>query len=394
MESAKVFTTVRDVEDFLISYFQRTGMRPTLPEVFSLMNESRLLHSAPKLKPSGVPHTIDELRSAINSQVIDGSLFLTPSVTPAESTAAEEDAEGEETSSGDAEKEFPQGRDVVITRHFPYLNTQPRSHSYFEIFVVLSGASEVYFDGSPVFLEEGDVLIVPPHTQHILAVNTNSFVFSIDARRSTFDAQFGDMMANNDVMSIFFRDSLYGSHETNYFRLKTDLMNEELFGTLCVSVHEAMSPSLQLSNMCATSLLKVFLALAFRMHSETIQTLRTIRDDASRVDCGEILQYIQHNYRTVQLSTLARTFHYNETYLSRRLQNVLNQSFTEIVRGIKMTHAEDYLLNSNLRIHEISALVGYESVDHFSRTFKATHGISPQAFRHQAPAAAEEKKKN
>ena len=94
-----------------------------------------------------------------------------------------------------------------------------------------------------------------------------------------------------------------------------------------------------------------------------------------------ILQYIQQNYRTVRLSTLARAFHYNETYLSRMLQNYMGMSFTEIVRGIKMTRAEEYLSTSTLRIHDISALVGYDSVDHFSRTFKSTHNMSPQAYR-------------
>ena len=63
------------------------------------------------------------------------------------------------------------------------------------------------------------------------------------------------------------------------------------------------------------------------------------------------------------------------------LQNYMGMSFTEIVRGIKMTRAEEYLSTSTLRIHDISALVGYDSVDHFSRTFKSTHNMSPQAYR-------------
>ena len=66
------------------------------------------------------------------------------------------------------------------------------------------------------------------------------------------------------------------------------------------------------------------------------------------------------------------------------LQNYMGMSFTDIVRGIKMTRAEEYLTSSNLRIHEISALVGYDSVDHFSRTFKATHNMSPQTYRRSA----------
>jgi len=89
----------------------------------------------------------------------------------------------------------------------------------------------------------------------------------------------------------------------------------------------------------------------------------------------------------VRLSTLAERFHYNETYLSRMLQNYAHKSFTEIVRDIRMKRAEDYLNNSSLRVHEIAALVGYSSVDHFSRAFKSTHGTSPQAYRRRGDGA-------
>ena len=138
------------------------------------------------------------------------------------------------------------------------------------------------------------------------------------------------------------------------------------------------APFANLSSVCWT---KIFLASVFRTQAGSAAVLRAARDESTRADCGAILQYIQQNYRTVRLSTLARAFHYNETYLSRMLQNYMGMSFTEIVRGIKMTRAEEYLSTSTLRIHDISALVGYDSVDHFSRTFKSTHNMSPQAYR-------------
>ena len=202
-------------------------------------------------------------------------------------------------------------------------------------------------------------------------------------RSSTFDAQFGGLMTGTDVMSVFFRESLYGTNELNYLHMTTRFELSDALTLLHSLVRECTAKS-TLSNLCAISWLKLFLACVYRSHSENVTVLRSARDEATRADCGAILSYIQQNYRTVRLSTLAKTFHYNETYLSRMLQNYMGMSFTDIVRGIKMTRAEEYLTNSNLRVHEISDLIGYDSVDHFSRTFKATHNMSPQAYRRVA----------
>jgi AraC-like DNA-binding protein len=46
-----------------------------------------------------------------------------------------------------------------------------------------------------------------------------------------------------------------------------------------------------------------------------------------------------------------------------------------------MSDAKDYLTNTNLSIEKIAEYVGYNTVDHFSRTFKKHYYNSPQQFR-------------
>ena len=56
-----------------------------------------------------------------------------------------------------------------------------------------------------------------------------------------------------------------------------------------------------------------------------------------------------------------------------------------------MNHALEYLLNTPMKVSEIADAVGYDSVDHFSRTFKKLHGISPLEYKKRALASAESK---
>ena len=48
-----------------------------------------------------------------------------------------------------------------------------------------------------------------------------------------------------------------------------------------------------------------------------------------------------------------------------------------------MNHAMEFLMNTSLKVSEIADAVGYDSVDHFSRTFRKVYGSSPQEYKKQ-----------
>ncbi len=67
--------------------------------------------------------------------------------------------------------------------------------------------------------------------------------------------------------------------------------------------------------------------------------------------------------------------------MSKLIHKNMGHSFTDVLRTLKMNRAMDYLLNTPMKISEISTAVGYDSVDHFSRTFRRTYGMSPQQYK-------------
>ena len=373
MEKSTLQTTVKELEEFLQSHYRKTGERPSLNEALDLMAKNHMLSASQHSDNSDgrVQHTAEEICALINEQAVDATAFFQNT---------------EKTESGFLFREdalFQPGRDVTVTRLFPFLSGDTIEYDCFTVVIMLKGSSELVFADSPLKLSAGSIVILPPHTPHIVNASPDAYAAAVHMRGTTFDAQFGGLMTGTDVMSVFFRESLYGTKELNYLHMTARFELPDTLALLHSLVRECTARA-TLSNLCAISWLKLFLACVYRSHSESVTVLRSARDEATRADCGAILLYIQQNYRTVRLSTLAKTFHYNETYLSRMLQNYMGMSFTDIVRGIKMTRAEEYLTNSNLRVHEISDLVGYDSVDHFSRTFKATHDMSPQAYRRSA----------
>ncbi|MDO4572261.1 MAG: helix-turn-helix domain-containing protein, partial [Clostridia bacterium] len=236
--------------------------------------------------------------------------------------------------------------------------------------------------GESFALTEGEMCIVPPRVPHNHPLEPEDLVLGIVVRKSTFDSIFGSLLTNNDLVSTFFRNALYGADQSNYLRLKTERLPriEQLVQQLA---YEAGRSDLY-ANACCVSLLNLFLAEALRQYSDTITFYRMESYAQHHGDFALILQYIQQNFRSVTLASLAEAFHYSETYLCKLIQRNLNQSFTETVRSLKMARAAEYLTHTQLKIAEIADLVGYDSVDHFSRTFRARYGMPPREYRKHA----------
>lgn len=196
MEKNNLQTTVKQLEEFLSAYYRKTGVRPTLGEALDMMEKDNLL-SAPRAvaaADSKVQHTVEEICDIIDSQPVNATAFL-QNTSPSESGTAHVSGE---------DAVFAPGRDVTVTRVFSYLSADAAEYDYFTIAVVLKGECEFFFAGTPIPVGVGSVIIIPPHTAHIKAVPSDAYVIALHMRRSTFDAQFGDLMTSSDKMSRAF----------------------------------------------------------------------------------------------------------------------------------------------------------------------------------------------
>ena len=276
---------------------------------------------------------------------------------------------------------FPDGKDVFCFLNMPYIVKIPHSHYFFEITYVLKGSCTFLFEGESATLSAGDICIVSPGSGHSLPLEPDCFALSIVVRRSTFDSLFSNLLIQKDLVSRFFRNSLYNTRRANYILLKTG-NDPMVFDTIQQLTYECYRED-NYANNCAVNLLNLYLARALRAASAGI-TLYHYEGYAEKdFDFALVLQYIQQNYRTVTLSSLADTFHFSETYLSKLVHKNMNQNFTEVLRTLKMSHAMDYLMNTPMKIREIADAVGYDSVDHFSRTFRKVYGMPPLEYKKQ-----------
>lgn len=374
MSEEKYYATTGMVYDFLVEKCQKSGGMMSFPEALEgLRVAGNLMKTFPNIPTFHSGMTLDEFEEYLRGMCISAEPIIPRAVSYMIDPTIDEN------------ELFPPDKDVFCFLNMPYIVDVPHYHNFFEITYVLKGQCTFLFEGETATLSQGDMCIVSPLSGHSLPLEPGCLAISIVVRKSTFDAVFGNLLAKKDLISLFFRNCLYETRRANYILLNTG-MDDKPFHAVQELAYEC-SLSDDNANTCAVSLLNLLLARTLRVASETM-TLHHYEGYSERdFNFTLVLQYIQQNYRTVTLSSLAKAFHFSETYLSKLIRKKMNQSFTEVLRTLKMNHAMEYLLNTSMKISEIADAVGYDSVDHFSRTFRKLYGVPPQEYKKQVLTA-------
>lgn len=368
MMHSRKYTTIGTMYDYIVEKHQKTGTDMAFPTaVDGLRAAGRLADAPPPVPPFHSNMDIEQFQLFIRGLPINADPILPQAHTFMSDPIIEEASL------------FPEDKDVFCFQNMPYMVTIPHSHYFFEITYVLKGSCTLIFEGATATLSAGDLCIVSPGSGHSLPLEPGCVALAIVVRRSTFDSLFGNLLTQKDLISLFFRNSLYQPKRANYILLKTG-SDSMAFFTLQQLFYECYQQD-SYSNDCAVSLLNLFLARSLRAASAAVTLHHYEGYDERDFDFTLVLQYIQQNYRTVTLASLAQTFHFSETYLSKLIRKNLNQNFTDVLRNLKMNHAMDYLLHTPMKISEIAEAVGYDSVDHFSRTFRKVYGMPPLEYR-------------
>ena len=127
------------------------------------------------------------------------------------------------------------------------------------------------------------------------------------------------------------------------------------------------------------SMLIMFWAMLLRYHENDIESILT--KDSTGNSVTEILGYLNRHYQSVSLSEAAEHFGHSSSHFSTLIKESTGRTFLQIIRDIKLNQACRALRETSLSNHAICELVGYESPEHFMRTFKKTYGMTPGEYR-------------
>lgn len=141
---------------------------------------------------------------------------------------------------------------------------------------------------------------------------------------------------------------------------------------------ESVNQTLYFDQMISYTLMLIF-GLLIRNYEKSVELPTfTQKTDVQRF---AILQFIQDNFSSITLDHISERFHYTPEYTSKLIKTITGRTFTQLLLQIRMEKAQVLLQDTNLSVANIANQIGYETTEHFIRTFKKALKMTPTEYR-------------
>lgn len=267
---------------------------------------------------------------------------------------------------------------IQINREACYSDGVLITVEYFCLIYCMKGSCRLITKRSEREMKRGELFILPPGLPYCVQNTPEDLVITIISPSNLFQKNFHALIYQNNPLSAFFRKSLFELRsDPVYFQLPASPEIRSLIQHLFAEFVKRDA----LSKIAFNDYLQVLYIHIIRSLEQMVLTIADTRRLTVMEMMPSILQYIQKNYHTVSLDSLAELFHYESSYMSKQIRLATGRTFSDIVTNLRLTEARDLLLNTRESIEHIAELVGYNSGDHFSYMFRKTYGISPMRYR-------------
>lgn len=98
---------------------------------------------------------------------------------------------------------------------------------------------------------------------------------------------------------------------------------------------------------------------------------------------GNVIKYLEENYRNASLDEAAAFVNLSSSYLSKIFKEKAGKGFSEYLIDIRMKKACEMLNDIKYKNYEIAYYVGYDNPKNFSRAFKMYYNMSPNEYRNR-----------
>lgn len=263
---------------------------------------------------------------------------------------------------------------ILALKHPNYIKTRSHTHDYFEINYVTKGKCNFILKNTKRWMEKGEVFIIPPFVEHEIITNKDATVYTIMLETSKFHSTFFSLLSEK-LFYYYFKTILQEHPSSNYlsFFVSNDVCLKKITRNLLMESNQQDN----FRNSSCITWLNLFFLTLLRNYDDTILHYHYQMGTEFLL----MLQYIQHNYQTLTLSSLAEIFAYSEPHLSALIRQNTGYTYTDLIKKLRLSEALMYLTTTDIKIGEIADLIGYHSADHFSRVFRSQYNMSPQQYK-------------
>lgn len=241
------------------------------------------------------------------------------------------------------------------------------THSYYELYFLLSGERR-YFIGHTIYdVSPGDVVVIPRNTLHRTTVRNSK---GYERYVVYFSESYAKEMKNK-----------LGINEFNHFMQASCIQllpewAEKVRYTL-EEMKQEITRKEKYSDIMLQNLFHYIIIILLR-HGRNKQ-----KENGREVGkIQDVAKYISENYSSViTLSSAAKMAYMENTYFSKKFKRLTGFGFHEYLVQTRIKAAERLLVHSNLTISEVSERCGFSSSNYFGDVFRNWNRIAPSEYR-------------
>ncbi len=235
-------------------------------------------------------------------------------------------------------------------------------HSSYEVHAAVKGGVHILVEEQDVFLQAGDVAILPSGAVHYVFADADAFRVSY---------RFKIAPASDGELYMVFRAACDSIRNVCVL---TDTGIYEKYLLPAAENYKGGKPS-----FCVSELL--FLA-TYELVAAMISTPKQEETVAETLLAENIEEFLNSTYNEdVSLSALAAYLHFSTRHTERVLDKLFGMSFGEMLTKKRLAAARLLLRTEDVPIGDVAAQVGFANAEYFSRKFAAHFGVSPRQYR-------------
>lgn len=274
---------------------------------------------------------------------------------------------------------IPPGENIFFTTNDRFNSVPPHRHSFIELIYVYSGSCQQTINEVAIQMKTGDICLLDTNVTHTITTHSEEdIVINCLMRKSYFDLSFLSRLSGNDLLSRFFVHAIFQSKDYNNYILfpasKQETIPHVMKNLLC----EYYDPGL-----CSQEIINSYMIILFsellRIYRKTLPMEQTQTTTNEQVT--DILDYLQTNFNTVDLTSTAAHFNFNPSYLSRFIKQTTGKSFMEILHVARIRRVCLMLETTDIPILNLINEVGYANTQYFYQLFKKHEGCTPNEYR-------------
>ncbi len=257
----------------------------------------------------------------------------------------------------------------------------PHNHDFYEIIYICSGEGFHLAEGQRTPVTQGDLLMVTDTVTHSFAATSNNLkwrniLFLPEALGVQMEWEQGGLeqiFRAAPFQEIFqfppaHRNILHLHHkEEDYKLLVAEMMKEYYYA----------QPGYQ------QNLIMLLTILLTKIGRNYAQTHLREKNLSAEMLVNIVYSFFKQSssYEKVNLEELAKRAHMTPKYFSKVFKKRTGQNLSHFIRNIRLEHAADLLVRSNLTVEEVMNYVGYQDSKYFYTVFKETFGMTPAQYR-------------